>query len=777
MDIVLKNQLENELRNKYVIKNNEWVQVYITPLNRIDITIVCDQIKDSEEEVEGFIKGLIENSNSEELGYSIGFLEIYPTDEAEYLGLEKHKIKENPVSWVDFVKLDKINNGTIQQKKDKPYQVISFYSYKGGVGRTTSMIQVAYILAREGKRVLLLDMDIEAPSLHKLFKKQMDDPLYGVKHGLVDYFHERFNNSNGNTSNIKTTELFTEIEFNESMKGKLFAIPAMKELNNQYIFKLTQLQANIIYENQYLEDLLDELEMELKFDTVLIDCRTGVNQWGAFSLFGFSDQMVFIAYPNEENMEGLRVITSLMEETGQENYVVAISKIDPSTRGAEIAQLKFKQLNISQQDPIKVPYNAAIAMADEYPVKEVLEPYKELSQFILDNEQINFNRKYLNHVDVEPILKELIDESANPLNESQAKAIYDDNVSIIISNNDDEREHLLSKIKSHRRIYPKVEICKDTTFTYSIRKVKIFDERIRISLKEYVSGLEEVDWFKFWIAYLFYMINDYVCITHKETILINGLKNLSGKPFNEYINEVNVWDEKTIITAFINCIQGEVDGTSTDRSNSTIFIVSKNTMCVLTDLTEMIDSPNNHPMVNGLIDCIKFIKKNIKELRVLAFVNYKTYEKYQNSFIQLKGSIQKIEWKEQDINTLLEYYLDISLFKDYLNKKFKEPVERDESTDQLNITQQEGLKESDEEIYISMRNLFWGIRVDSNKYSPSVTSWFYDKIKNIPNLSAKLITSIFNKAIEYELVKNEQKEKDRLVTIESLEKSIESFRA
>ena len=41
--------------------------------------------------------------------------------------------------------------------------VYTFYSYKGGVGRTMAVLNVAYILASRGRHVLLLDMDLEAP--------------------------------------------------------------------------------------------------------------------------------------------------------------------------------------------------------------------------------------------------------------------------------------------------------------------------------------------------------------------------------------------------------------------------------------------------------------------------------------------------------------------------------------------------------------------------------------------------------------------------------------
>ncbi len=44
-------------------------------------------------------------------------------------------------------------------------QIVTFYSYKGGVGRSMAVLNVAYALADQGHNVLVLDMDLEAPGL------------------------------------------------------------------------------------------------------------------------------------------------------------------------------------------------------------------------------------------------------------------------------------------------------------------------------------------------------------------------------------------------------------------------------------------------------------------------------------------------------------------------------------------------------------------------------------------------------------------------------------
>src|SRR5438105_10368904 len=67
----------------------------------------------------------------------------------------------------------------------KPFWV-TFYSYKGGVGRTLSLVNSAALLAQQGRRVLLVDFDLEAPGLDSF--EQLNISL--GHRGVVEYFFE-----------------------------------------------------------------------------------------------------------------------------------------------------------------------------------------------------------------------------------------------------------------------------------------------------------------------------------------------------------------------------------------------------------------------------------------------------------------------------------------------------------------------------------------------------------------------------------------------------------
>ncbi|MEV7322599.1 FxSxx-COOH system tetratricopeptide repeat protein [Streptomyces sp. NPDC093970] len=67
-------------------------------------------------------------------------------------------------------------------------RIVTFYSYKGGVGRTMAVANVAWILAANGHRVLAADWDFETPGLHSYFHPFLPPDTVQSTTGLVDLF-------------------------------------------------------------------------------------------------------------------------------------------------------------------------------------------------------------------------------------------------------------------------------------------------------------------------------------------------------------------------------------------------------------------------------------------------------------------------------------------------------------------------------------------------------------------------------------------------------------
>jgi photosystem II stability/assembly factor-like uncharacterized protein/Mrp family chromosome partitioning ATPase len=73
------------------------------------------------------------------------------------------------------------------KRKPPKGRVITFYSYKGGTGRSMAVANVAWLLAMNGERVLVVDWDLEAPGIHRYFHPLLDDKELLETEGMLDF--------------------------------------------------------------------------------------------------------------------------------------------------------------------------------------------------------------------------------------------------------------------------------------------------------------------------------------------------------------------------------------------------------------------------------------------------------------------------------------------------------------------------------------------------------------------------------------------------------------
>jgi Mrp family chromosome partitioning ATPase len=82
--------------------------------------------------------------------------------------------------------------------KEKRGTIYTFYSFKGGVGRTMALANVAALLAKWGHSVLIVDWDLEAPGLERFFDgvKPEIKELCASTPGIVDLVRARRDGTN-----------------------------------------------------------------------------------------------------------------------------------------------------------------------------------------------------------------------------------------------------------------------------------------------------------------------------------------------------------------------------------------------------------------------------------------------------------------------------------------------------------------------------------------------------------------------------------------------------
>ena len=190
--------------------------------------------------------------------------------------------------------------------------VTTFYSFKGGVGRTMALVNAAVELARRGRRVLAVDFDLEAPGLDTfdIFPSKSHVP------GIIDFVREYL--VSGQAPEV-VNFVGKSPDFGDC-SGGLWVMPsgAQKET---YAADFSQIDWGELYEkrNGYLlfEDLKVQWERVIRPDYVLIDSRTGHTDTGGICTRQLPDAVAIFFFPNEQNLRGLtKIVRDIRSETG-----------------------------------------------------------------------------------------------------------------------------------------------------------------------------------------------------------------------------------------------------------------------------------------------------------------------------------------------------------------------------------------------------------------------------------------------------------------------------
>lgn len=185
-------------------------------------------------------------------------------------------------------------------------QTITFYAYKGGTGRTLALTKAARFLAKAGKRVFVLDLDLEAPGLH--FKLLDEEQRRDLCPGLVELAHEY--KHAGTLSSLD--HHYVRVKPEPGAKGEILLMPAGRALSNDYWRKLTELDWQQMFGDKdghgiplFLR-LRELIQDACDPDYLLIDARTGVTEVGGAALTLLADAVVCLFSNNEESKWGTR---------------------------------------------------------------------------------------------------------------------------------------------------------------------------------------------------------------------------------------------------------------------------------------------------------------------------------------------------------------------------------------------------------------------------------------------------------------------------------------
>lgn len=240
--------------------------------------------------------------------------------------------------------------------------IISFYSFKGGVGRTTALSSFAVQRARAGERVVIVDGDLDAPGVGGLFWDE--EAGTSPRWGLTDYLLERQHGEVdlGDYLYASRSEALVG-------SGEISVLPVGR-LDDGYLRKLARVDLEPTRERggaEILELLVRQIHEERKPDWILIDSRAGLADPAGALLGGLAHLIVLFGTSAEASWAGLRIVLGrlgrarLRRGVPQADCLLVHGMVTP--RASEVARRSFTDRARDEYDDVY--YAAEPDHADE----------------------------------------------------------------------------------------------------------------------------------------------------------------------------------------------------------------------------------------------------------------------------------------------------------------------------------------------------------------------------------------------------------------------------
>jgi len=202
-------------------------------------------------------------------------------------------------------------------------KIISIHSFRGGTGKSNTTANIAALLAAEGRRVGVVDTDIQSPGIHVLFGLAGAE----ISRSLNDYLWGKCDIAQ--TAHDVTPNLDADIS------GRVFLIPSSIKAG-----EITRVLREG-YDAQTLTSGLRKLIEDMGLDVLLIDTHPGLGEETLLSMV-ISHTLVIILRPDQQDYEGTGVTVQVARKLKVPNMVLIVNKV-PSVFDAAAVEAQVEQ--------------------------------------------------------------------------------------------------------------------------------------------------------------------------------------------------------------------------------------------------------------------------------------------------------------------------------------------------------------------------------------------------------------------------------------------------
>ncbi len=228
--------------------------------------------------------------------------------------------------------------------KKEAAKIISIFSCKGGVGKTTTTLNLAGIYSLMDKKVLIMDLDLNSGGIALSLNVPADKTIFNA---VDDISNNRFEDITSYVS-----------KYND----KIDVLPAPKDPRNA--LKIDSKYVNLIITSCIY-----------KYDVILIDTAHNLNPI-MLSALDKSDNTVFLVTNDPVDLKNARSMIAIFEDTQNDNYKVVFNSSKDT--GKDYFSL-FDVKNI-------IKHNIDYTIDKSFYIKDI-------DKYVIDGEILTLNKK------------------------------------------------------------------------------------------------------------------------------------------------------------------------------------------------------------------------------------------------------------------------------------------------------------------------------------------------------------------------------------------------
>lgn len=215
-------------------------------------------------------------------------------------------------------------------------RIVSLHSFRGGTGKSNTAANLAMLMAAEGRRVAVVDLDMHSPGVHVVLGFEQAPATLT----LNDYLDGR----------CEVADAAFEVISPNGRAGSVHVVPA--SMDAAAIARVARNGYNV----NRLADGVRRLIQELALDVVILDTHPGLGEDTLLSI-ALSDVLVILLRPDQQDFDGTMVTVSVARKLQVPRMLLVINKLSPLHDPDEVAR--------TAEEIYETPVGAVMIHADE----------------------------------------------------------------------------------------------------------------------------------------------------------------------------------------------------------------------------------------------------------------------------------------------------------------------------------------------------------------------------------------------------------------------------